>query len=152
MTMAKDGRFRKPGPTDWPQVLRRRLPAEVWRSFHGRVQQRGDPRTHWVPKYIILCWAFMGWICRPGLVERFAESRAALVGLHPSRRRPGGSLPGLVKAGQRLTAAAFHTFWVCLREEFAGRLGAGWRWCGWVVFGVDGSRVKAPRGAAQAAA
>ena len=144
MSMAKEGRLRKPPPGEWPRFFRRVVPAEVWRSFQEEVN-RGDARTRWIPKYIILCWVLMGWIAWPGLVERFEESRAALAGLYPSRRRPGGALQGLVKAGQRLGPAAFHRFWSCLREQFAERLGVCWPWYGWIVFGVDGSRVEAPR-------
>jgi hypothetical protein len=145
MIMATEGRVGKVNPRDWPSVLRRLLPPELWRSFQGRVPAGGDPRTHWLGRWVVLCWALMGWAGCPGLVERFATSRAALVALHPSRRRPGRSFQGLVKAGQRLKASAFYAFWGCLRGYFAAWLGVGWNWCGWIVFGVDGSRVEAPR-------
>jgi len=145
MSMAKDGRLRKPRPGEWPQVFQRLLPAAVWRSVHGRVPGSGDRRARWLPKGIVLCFALMGWARSPGLVERFAESRAALVALQPSRRRPGQSFQGLGKAGQKLTAAAFYAFWSALRGGFAKLLGSAWTWHGWQVFGVDGSRVEAPR-------
>lgn len=144
MRMAKDGRLCKRAASEWPQILRQVIPPEVWRAFCGQVP-RGRIGQHWTAKYIVLCWALMGWAARPGLGARFAQSRAALAVLWPSRRQPGRTIQGLLKAGRRLTAAAFLHFWRCLRGHVAQRLGATWRWYDWVVFAVDGSRIEAPR-------
>jgi len=145
MRMAKDGRLRKPAARELPQVLGRLLPPELWRSFGRQAALRDDARTHWTAKYVVLCWAMMGWARAPALGERFEQSRAAIVGLWPSRRRPGRTIQGLMKAGRRVRSEAFLIFWRGVRQQVARRLGLAWNWHGWVVFAVDGSRIDAPR-------
>jgi hypothetical protein len=143
--MARDGRFGKLGPRDWPGLLRRMIPAAVWQVFLAGVAASGDPRTRWSPKYVLLCWVAMGCSLQRQLTERFREGRALVVALFVGRRRPGASYQGLTKAAQRLGRDLFWRFWCCLRRRLAGTLRSGWTWYGWVVLAVDGSRIEAPR-------
>jgi hypothetical protein len=145
MSMARDGRFGKRGVRDWPQVLQQLITPEIWRSFNARTPSGGHADKHWTAKYVVLCWALMGWVGLPGLSQRFEQGRATLAVLWPSRRRPGRTIQGLMKAGRRLTARVFALFWSCLRERVAQRLGAAWRWHDWIVMAVDGSRIETPR-------
>jgi hypothetical protein len=87
----------------------------------------------------------MGWSLQPQLVERFREGTELLAGLFPRRRRPGRSYPGLLKATPRVGRQVFGVLWDCLRQTIPRRLGQAWRWYGWVVMAVDGSRIDTAR-------
>lgn len=145
MSMAKDGRICKPGVGDWPDLLRRLCPADFWRGWLSTVGRRGDVRTHWCPKYVVLAWVLIGWAAPNGLQQRFELARRTLAGLFARRRRPGRSVQGLTKRTDRLGVDALHGFWLHLRDALAKRLGRSWLYSGWQVFAVDGSRVDAPR-------
>jgi hypothetical protein len=144
MKLAMDGRLRKLHRRDWPGFLNRVVPAPTWQSFQRSAGGREDPRTRWTPKYIVLCWAIIGWSVQHSLQERFREGTEVLTGLFVRRRRPGSSYQGLVKATAVLGWAPHH-FWCCLRPQLPRRLSNTWNWHGWVVIAVDGSRIDAPR-------
>jgi len=145
MSMAKDGRICKPVVKDWPTLLRRLCPADFWQNWLSTIEQRGDTRTHWCPKYVVLAWILIGWAAPNGLQQRFDLARRTLAGLFARRRRPGRSVQGLTKRTDRLGGDALHGFWLSLRGRLATRLGRSWLCDGWQVFAVDGSRVEAPR-------
>jgi hypothetical protein len=104
-----------------------------------------DPRLRWRPKYLVLAWVVMGWSLQGPLTERCREAYELLAALFPRRRRSGTSYPGLTNATERIGLELFHHFWNCLRVTFPQRTGPLWRWYGWVVMAVDGSRIDAPR-------
>lgn len=145
MIMAKDGRICKVNARDWPAFLRRVVPAAVWQTFLAGVEGSDHPRTRGSPKYVVLCWIAMGWSGRGQLHARFGEGRELLSALFPSRRRPGASYQGLLKASHRLKIGLFGQFWASLRKRLPKRLGALWHWHGWSVLAVDGSRIDAAR-------
>jgi hypothetical protein len=145
MSMAKDGRICKPGVKDWPTLLRRLCPPEFWQNWLSTVERRGDARTHWRPKHVVLAWILIGWAAPNGLQQRFDLARRTLAALFPRRRRPGRSVQGLTKRTDRLGGDTLHGFWLSLRGRLATRLGRSWLCNGWRVFAVDGSRVEAPR-------
>lgn len=144
-SMAKDGRLGKPSREDLPGLLRRIVPAEVWRSFYEVCAQRGDRRTRWSPKYLVLAWLVMGWTARGGLSERFADAWRTLAALFPQRRRPGRTYAGLNQASRGVKATVAQQFLASLRPRLLRGLKPLWSWQGWIVFAVDGSRVEAPR-------
>ena len=145
MKMAMEGRFGKSYRQDWPHLLNRVVPSGVWQAFRRELghQRRTDAR--WLPKYVVLCWIMMGWSTQVQLTERFRESREALVRCFARRRRPGASYQGLVKAAHAIGDRLLGQFWSCVRETIPERVGQPWRWFGWVVMGVDGSRIDAAR-------
>jgi len=145
MKMAKEGRLRKLHRRDWPGFLNRMVPAGVWQRFAAAIPRSTDPRIRWSPKYALLCWVVMGWSVQGELTERFREGYETLAGLFPRRARCGTRYQGLTQATQRLGPSLFGRFWGCLRSTFPARLGALWKWHGWIVMAVDGSRVLAPR-------
>lgn len=145
MSMAKDGRFGKPARAEWPAVLRRVCPPEVWQRWLATIDRRGGKRARWIPKYLLLTWVLMG-LARPAeLRQRFEVARQTLRALFAPRRRPGRSIQGLTKQTTRLGVDALAAFWCLLRETVATRLKSAWYWHGWQVFAVDGSRIDAPR-------
>lgn len=144
-SMAKDGRLGKSAMSDLPGLLRRIVPAEVWRSFHGTCESRGDRRTRWSPKYIVLAWLLMGWAARGGLGERFEAAWRTLAVLFPQRRRPGKTYAGLQQSSRNMRPAAARQLLASLRSRVQRGLKPLWDWQGWIVFAVDGSRIEAPR-------
>ena len=143
--MAKVGRLRKFHRRDWPGFLNRVVPAGVWQRFAGNIPRPSDPRTRWSAKYVVLCWMVVGWSVQGALTERFREGWEVLARLFPRRRRPGTSYQSLTKATGRLGDRLLHQFWCSLRQSLPQRIGARWRWYGWTVLAVDGSRIDAPR-------
>ncbi|MHC4696259.1 MAG: IS4 family transposase [Planctomycetota bacterium] len=104
-----------------------------------------DPRTRWSPKLILLCWVVMGRSIQGQLTKRFHEGRETLAWMFYRRRRCGGSYQGLTRATQRVGVPLFHRSWVVFRGTIPKRVGTAWKWYGWTVFAVDGSRIDAPR-------
>lgn len=143
--MAREGRLGKPLPADLPGLLRRIVPAEVWRSFYKTCKKRGDRRARWSPKYIVLAWLVMGWIARGGLDERFEGAWRTLAAMFPQRRRPGRTYSGLSQRSQGVKPAAAQQFLASLRPRLLRGLKPLWEWQGWIVFAVDGSRIETPR-------
>lgn len=140
MSTAKEGRLRKLHRRDWPGFLTRMIPPSVWRAVSQGPGNDEDSRIRWTVKYIVLAYVAMGWSQAHCLTDRFKEAYALLAALFPRRHRPGKTYVGLTKAGMRLGWSAFRRFWACLRDTIPDRIGEAWRWHGWVVFAVDGSR------------
>jgi hypothetical protein len=145
MSMAMEGRFGKSVRADWPRILRRILPQGFWQRFLRQVPAATDPRTCWQPKYVVLCWVFIGWLCAPGLGERFEQAWELLAALFPQRRRPGRTYQSLMKRSRRMEPGVLRTFLHGLHAGLAQQLAGLWTWHGWTVFAVDGTRVEAPR-------
>ena len=143
--MTREGRLRKPHRREWPGFLRRLVPDPTWRELQRLAKKGMDPRTRWSPKLIVLCWLMMGWSIQGQLTERFREGRETLSRMFYRRRRCGESYQGLTQATQRAGVDVFRRFWEHLRASVPQRVGSAWRWYGWTVFAVDGSRIDAPR-------
>lgn len=143
--MTREGRLRKPHRREWPGFLQRLIPDQTWRGLEGLAKRGMDPRTRWSPKLILLCWVVMGWSIQGQLTERFREGRETLAWMFYRRRRCGGSYQGLTRATQRVGVPLFHRFWIVFRGTIPKRVGTAWKWYGWTVFAVDGSRIDAPR-------
>jgi hypothetical protein len=129
----------------WPGFLNRVVPGSVWQAFGAQVRHSKDPRVRWSAKYIVLAWIVMGWSLQGQLAERFREACEFLSQCFARRRRPGESYQGLTKATIRVGPDVFHRLWECLWPTIPQRLGPTWTWFGWIVMGVDGSRIDAPR-------
>jgi hypothetical protein len=145
MHKVREGHLRKLHRRDWPGFLSGVVPASVWQAFGAEVGRSKDPRVRWSAKYIVLVWMVMGWSLQGQLTERFREACQFLSQCFARRRRPGESYQGLIKATGRVGPEVFHRFWTCLRPTIPQRLGQAWMWFGWIIFGVDGSRIDAPR-------
>jgi len=104
--------------------------------------------TRWSPEYLVFAALMMIYSSGATLADRFHNARSCLVEMFPSRRRPGQSYQGFVKAWQRLMPwmpdALKRHLRVC-HQAAAGAFEQRW---GWKAFVVDGSRVEVPRTAA----
>ena len=65
--------------------------------------------------------------------------------MYPTRRRPGKHLEGFLKTLQRHSATLRDIVVASLRVSLQQLANRQWRWRGWVVLGVDGSRINCPR-------
>jgi hypothetical protein len=144
-SMAREGRLGKSSVADLPGLLRRIVSADVWRSFLGACGSRGDPRTRWSPKLLVLAWLIIGWEARPSLGERFEAAWKTLAALFPQRRRPGKTYAGLNQSSLGVRPSLARHFLARLRSRLQRGLRPLWDWQGWIVFAVDGSRIDVPR-------
>lgn len=107
-----------------------------------------DDRVRWTDRLLVLCGVLVGWANDSALLDAFESARRALVGMYPSRRRPGKTAEGFFKALAPRTPALLATLGPHLRRRVVQVAGSRWRWRRWVVMAVDGSRVECPRTAA----
>ena len=106
-----------------------------------------ERRVRWSSRMLAVGAVLMAFSGAGALVDRFIQARAALVAMYPTRRRPGATPEGFIKAleehGQHLLATSRgglrHGSCVCRVA------GAHWKVDGWLLFGVDGSKFDCPR-------
>jgi len=107
-----------------------------------------DRRRRWTDRLLVMAALLTVWHSGGTLREAFAGAREALVGMYPTRRRPGRHLEGFLKALRTRSGALLKLLVDALRRRTQRLTGGQWRWKGWVVLGVDGSRINCPRSAA----
>jgi hypothetical protein len=142
--------------TDLRQAIRQYLPHS------GLPLVVDDDKLRWVPRMLVTCAILLTWDLAGLLTDGFERARAVVVGMYPSRRRPGESYAGFIATLARQGAA--HLAVVapglrghvrrlaeqCARWRIGGGGGGGGG--GWLVFGVDGSKLECPMTAANEAA
>jgi hypothetical protein len=104
-----------------------------------------DGRLRWTSRLLVHLGIFMAWSAGRTLKDRFFEAREALVGIYNSRKRPGetdrGFARALVKNSDRLLCVLCDHWRQRVRQVAA----TCWEIAGWVVIGVDGSKLEVPR-------
>jgi len=90
----------------------------------------------------------MTWALEPTLADALAAARTVLVTMYDSRRRPGKTLAGFLKALGRVSDRLLAAVTSSLRTGLQRVAGRSWRFKAWVVLGVDGTRIDCPRTAA----
>ena len=141
-------------------MSRRRNDGSSWgQSYHPQLRQAmsqffphsglpllsDDGRVRWTARLLAMVAIFMVWSPGHTLVDRLAEARNAVVGIYPTRRRPGRSHEGFSKALARHGASVLSVLadhWRCCVRQVAKGC---WNEAGWVLFGVDGSLFTCPR-------
>jgi hypothetical protein len=110
-----------------------------------------DKRVRWTSRMLAVGAVLMAWSGAATLLDRFIQARAALVAMYPTRRRPGDTPEGFVKAleahGQDVLAT-LSDYWRSCVCRVAER---HWKVDGWLLFGVDGSKFDCSRTAANEA-
>lgn len=79
------------------------------------------------------------------LQDRFLNARQCLIEMFVSRRRPGRTYQGFIKAQNRLTLPQADRLQKHLQQEHRRIAGSSWKRFGWIPFACDGSRVEVPR-------
>jgi len=110
----------------------------------GLPLQIEDGRVRWTPRLLATCAILMSWLPGRALKDSFMAAREALVAMYDSRRRPGDSCEGFLAALAKSSKEMLATVVLTLQNKTQDLAGNQWRWEGWVVMGVDGSRVECP--------
>jgi len=104
-----------------------------------------DRRVRWTDRMLVITAILMAWTDSTMLKDAFALARDFVIRMYPTRRRPGrqfrGFLVALDKNHNRLLK--------CIRTSLQSVLCQKWmlriQHRGWVVMGVDGTRISVPR-------
>lgn len=104
-----------------------------------------DGRMRWADRLLVIAAVLMAWSPANLLQDAFAQARQVLIAMYLTRRRPGAELSGFLRALQKRSADLLERVATTLRERTQQVAGTAFRWKGWVVLGVDGSRINCPR-------
>lgn len=104
-----------------------------------------DDRLRWSDRLLVTGAILMFWFPSRTWREAFAAMRETLVSMYPTRRRPGTSLSGFLKALRDRSASLMVPVMRSLQQRTKAVAGRQWRWKGWALMGADGSRVNSPR-------
>lgn len=124
--------------------------------FSTLVRLDAGPRqataVRWSAQFLVYQAVLMAYDSSATLQDRFTHARQTLIELFPSRRRPGRTYQGFIKAIKRLPSALVDRINEHLRERHKHVAGRHWQSLGWIPFACDGSRVEVPRTRANEAA
>jgi hypothetical protein len=135
------------GPMDLRQALGEFLP----RSGLGLIS--GGGKLRWVPRMLVVAAILTTFGVAEAITDRFDAAREIVRAMWPTRRQPGLSYGGFIKALCKATPKLLGILMPVLRKHvrrLAERGGPAscWRIGRWAVFGVDGSRIECPMTAA----
>jgi hypothetical protein len=99
----------------------------------------------WKPRMLAFAAVLWVWGDEATLKKRFVTARKLVVKLFRWQQGPGTCYQGFTKALRKRTAALLGVILPHFRQLMQQCAGPFWTVAGWVVFGVDGSRVEAPR-------
>jgi IS4 transposase len=121
------------------QALRWLLCQAYWTG----IQFRDD--CTWSPLQLAATAILWAWSDEPTLGERFFAARRIAEHLYQPQREFATSSQAFLKMLVRWTTALVSVLQAALRKRMRQTLAASWMIDGFVVFGVDGSRVEVPR-------
>ena len=107
-----------------------------------------DGRVRWTGRMLAMTAILMSWSCSRTLLDRFTQAREMLIEVYPTRRRPGASVEGFLRALTGHGQEVLRMLCEHLRQCVGRVASAHWLIEGWLVFGVDGSKFDCPRTAA----
>ena len=107
-----------------------------------------DFRVRWTDRLLVITAILMSWSSSACQQDAFDDARESAVSMYRSRRRPGASLTGFLKALRARTKGLLAVVVQALRQASEQAAGEHWRLGPWVLMSVDGSRVECPRTAA----
>ncbi len=99
----------------------------------------------WTPTLLASTALLWSWSDEATLVERFNTARSIIMFLQARQQEPAGSYQAFTKILRRWTAPLVGRLQAVMQERMPEVLPEFWMVCGFVVFGVDGSRVELPR-------
>ncbi len=118
----------------------------------GLPLQSGDDRVRWTDRLLVMVAVLMAWQPAGSLKDAFEACWHVATGMYPTRRRAGHTYEGFIKALQKGSARLLLIVAGALRSAVRETAGSFWTIEGWVVMGVDGSRIECPRTAGNEAA
>lgn len=99
----------------------------------------------WSDRLLVLGALLMCWAGGNSLSERFALARACLLEIHPTRKRPGAGYNGFIDALSRHSTRLLKLLTDVFRRRILEMAGTECRTFGFIVFGVDGTKIQLPR-------
>jgi hypothetical protein len=109
---------------------------------------RRSPRVQarrWSLEHVHFVALLMIYAADEALKDSFESARDCCIEMFPSRRRPGRTYQGFIKAQKRLSGKHVRHLKKHLRLQHRVVAGTAWERFGWVPFACDGSRVEVPR-------
>jgi hypothetical protein len=119
--------------------------------FFSLLLTRGPQWEHprrWTVEYVIYVSLLMVLDDSETLKDRFTHARQTVVAMFPSRKRPGRTYQGYVKARGQVRRHYLRAIQQQLRDHQHRIAAAWWQRDGWVAFAADGTRIELPRTAA----
>ncbi len=99
----------------------------------------------WTPSLLASAGMLWAWADESTLGERFQSTRRIIEFLHPRQARLAQSYQAFIKMLRRWTPPLASMIQAALRQRMQQCLPDSWEVRGWVLFGVDGSRIELPR-------
>lgn len=115
------------------------LPAGSFGGFRVGV------KTSWKARMLAFAAVLWAWSDESSLGKRFITARKLVSKMFRWQEEPGTSYQGFIKALHKWKPQLFAVILPQLRDRMRQFAGDCWTVAGWVVFGVDGSRVQTPR-------
>lgn len=123
-------------------------PIQLRQAIARFLPTRGLPLLadhRWSDRLLVLVAILLTWSTGTALVDRFIESRRAVVAMYRSRKRPGRTLNGFMATLTRHSARLLALVSGTLRERLEEACGKRWRTGGRIAFGFDGTMIDTPR-------
>ena len=99
----------------------------------------------WTPRLLAAAGMLWAWADESTLVERFQSVRKIIQFLYPEQQQLATSYQAFIKLLRRWTPKLALMIHAALRQRMQQCLPDCWEVAGWVMFGVDGSRIELPR-------
>ena len=99
----------------------------------------------WTPRTLVFAALLWSWSDYSKLGQRLGQALKIIRGLLKKQHVPDVSYQAFMKLLQRWTDRLLECLLAAYREKMRTALGAAWQVGQWLVFAVDGSRVKVPR-------
>jgi|LSQX01.1.fsa_nt_gb hypothetical protein len=118
----------------------------------GLPLQSRDHRIRWTDRLLAVTAMLMSWQSASSLKDAFEGCWHVVAGMYPTRRRVGHTYEGFIKALQKHSQRLLLIVLPALRNQVKLAAREHWKIEGWIVMGVDGSRIECPRTAANESA
>jgi hypothetical protein len=111
----------------------------------GLPLQSRDDRIRWTDRLLVVTAILMAWQAASSLKDAFESCWQVVTGMYPTRRRVGHTYEGFIQALRKRSERLLSIVGRALRQAVRQVAGRHWTIEGWVVMGVDGSRIECPR-------
>lgn len=102
-------------------------------------------KRRWSDRFLVFCAILISMVGGPALLDRFKLARSLIVQLNPTRKRPGAGYGGFIDTLTRHSERLLAVVIVSLRKAVVRCAGPQWRTHGFVLLGVDGTKIEVPR-------
>jgi len=142
------------GSSSCPRAYHRDLLHAIGKFLphRGLTLQSDDDRVRWTDRLLVVTAMVMALQSATTLKDAFESCWHVVTGMYPTRRRAGHTYEGFIKALQKRSERLLEIVAQALRQAVRSVAGRYWKIDGWIVMGIDGSRIECPRTAANEAA